>query len=514
MKRYFQEEGGEGFGVEDRDSKIRRFTLNSLKNVIGGWSTGDIICRLEPFLRSVIRDEVDRAITNFHDRPTERSLLNTVGTSEVERGLELRFIGNLASTIFTGSKIVAEDGNTIRLELFDARTNRIVAMGPLSSIKIEILVLDGDFGCDGREDWTEKDFSANIIREREGKRPLLNGEHFIILRGGVGYLAELAFTDNSSWVRSRKFRLGARTVQKIPTEVRIKEARSETFVVKDHRGELYKKHHPPHLLDEVWRLEKISRDGTFHKRLTSHGIQTVKDFLRLYETDPSALKNILSSGIPSKTWESIIEHANNCVVDDNNFYGYNQTLKKQGLLFNSVYKVVAATFDGQFYSPLDKLTSHQKVLVQNMKKQAFNNLHHLFPIDALSTIAPPRSLSNFQMEPSLPGTNPLLQPLEFPVQHQGQVENTQGLSHCSPSISFSSGAPDAQSFNFATSSHNNHLQVQVLNTTSGNSCITGEFWSGENNVLPNDSPGPLSTLNNHSAEDENIFQVQTPSWFL
>lgn len=164
-------------------------------------------------------------------------MLTTVGTSEANRGLELRFIGNLASTIFTGSRIVTEDGSPIRVELFDARSNRIVAMGPLSSMKLEILVLDGDFESDEQEDWAEKDFSANIIREREGKRPLLSGELSITLRGGVGYVGELTFTDNSSWVRSRKFRLGARVLQKIPTQVRIREARSNTFMVKDHRGE-------------------------------------------------------------------------------------------------------------------------------------------------------------------------------------------------------------------------------------------------------------------------------------
>lgn len=70
---------------------------------------------------------------------------------------------------------------------------------------------------------------------------------------------------------------------------------------------------------------------------------------------------ILGSGVPSKTWEAIIEHVNNCIVDDDKFYGYNQAPYKPGLLFNSVYKVVGATFDGQSVIPLDKLTADQKV---------------------------------------------------------------------------------------------------------------------------------------------------------
>lgn len=54
----------------------------------------------------------------------------------------------------------------------------------------------------------------------------------------------------------------------------------------------YKKHHPPGMLDEVWRLEKIAKDGASHKRLASHGICTVKDFLRLYVSKPHYLRQV------------------------------------------------------------------------------------------------------------------------------------------------------------------------------------------------------------------------------
>lgn len=89
----------------------------------------------------------------------------------------------------------------------------------------------------------------------------------------------------------------------------------------------------------------------------------------------------------------------------------------------------------------------------------------------------------------------------------------QGFSQSSNSITYSGGATETQSFMFPVSSQNNHFQAQALNTTSGNSCITGEFWSGENNVLPCNLPGPLSALKDQSADEESIFQVQTPNWF-
>lgn len=56
-------------------------------------------------------------------------------------------------------------------------------------------------------------------------------------KSGSGLISDIIFTDNSSWQRSRRFRLGARPVTKNYSEARIREARSEAFMVKDHRGE-------------------------------------------------------------------------------------------------------------------------------------------------------------------------------------------------------------------------------------------------------------------------------------
>lgn len=52
------------------------------------------------------------------------------------------------------------------------------------------------------------------------------------------------------------------------------------------------KHHPPMLQDEVWRLEKIGKDGAFHKRLASEGINTVQEFLKLSVVDPHKLRKV------------------------------------------------------------------------------------------------------------------------------------------------------------------------------------------------------------------------------
>lgn len=59
-------------------------------------------------------------------------------------------------------------------------------------------------------------------------------------------------------------------------------------------SQVYKKHHPPSLSDEVWRLEKIGKDGAFHKRLRQEKVSTVKDFLILLFLDPTRLRNVRS----------------------------------------------------------------------------------------------------------------------------------------------------------------------------------------------------------------------------
>lgn len=55
---------------------------------------------------------------------------------------------------------------------------------------------------------------------------------------------------------------------------------------------MYKKHYPPALNDDVWRLEKIGKDGSFHKRLNTANIYTVEDFLRLVVRDSQKLRSV------------------------------------------------------------------------------------------------------------------------------------------------------------------------------------------------------------------------------
>ncbi|XP_065019643.1 calmodulin-binding protein 60 B-like [Musa acuminata AAA Group] len=361
--------GGEG--VDDGvplvpETKRQRTSIDSMRVVMATQYILQHLPKIEPFLRSVVQEEVQNAIWRDMHLPP-RVPLNKIQTA-VSNRYRLQFRNSLPRTLFTSSKIEAEGQKPVEIVIVDSDSREIITCGPLSSIKVEILVLDGDFGIDGQEEWTEKEFGDSIVREREGKRPLLSGELMITLIKGVGCLGDANFTDNSSWTRSRRFRLGARVSQSRCID-RVQEAVSGAFLVKDHRGELYKKHHPPSLNDDVWRLEKIGKDGVFHKRLADSGIMTVQDFLRNFIMDQNMLRHILGSGMSNKMWEATVEHAKKCIVPAEKLYSYNFS---QGvvLLFNSIYELLGTIIQEKFYY-LDELPATQKVLIDKLKENAY-----------------------------------------------------------------------------------------------------------------------------------------------
>ncbi|KAK2638380.1 hypothetical protein Ddye_026175 [Dipteronia dyeriana] len=228
---------------------------------------------------------------------------------------QLQFANKLPDTIYTKDKIRDVGDEFVQIKLIDTISRKTIEEGPLSSMEIQIHVLNGDFGSDGHENWSEMEFNAKIVHQREGKGPLVKGKLKIKLRGGVGIIEDLSFSDNSSWIKCRKFRLGARVVQSTSNmgQARIKEAVSETFAVMDHRSKRIKKHHLPSLDDEVWHLKKVTRGGKFHTRLIDSYIQTIRKFKLMYKTNPIKLREILKDCSDSD-WEVIVHEAS-CVGD-------------------------------------------------------------------------------------------------------------------------------------------------------------------------------------------------------
>ncbi|MED6193101.1 hypothetical protein PIB30_015985 [Stylosanthes scabra] len=360
-------------------------SISGLRNVINAFCLNGHNSYLETFLRRVVREEVERKVQEHYPTLRGRVNHNLAGTSGAAKPFQLSFINKLPDTIFTLSNIIAEDESPLQIALFDVTSQSIVTEGLLSSIKIEICVLDGEFGSNGTEDWIQEEFNGNILRQRDGKGPLLIGERFITLKNGTGSISKLILTDNSRWLRSRKFRLGAKVVNPTSCDANIKEGKSEPFVVKDNRGEAYKKHYPPSLNDDIWRLEKIAKDGKIHKRLSQRGIHTVKDLLQLHTTNPSSLYKMCGN-IPIKSWNSITYHAKTCVINDHKLYSYRATQQPIVLLFNSIY-ILVGVFDGQNYCSLDALTPNEKNLVETMKQQAYKNVNNLTSVDETSPLS-------------------------------------------------------------------------------------------------------------------------------
>lgn len=329
---------------------------------------------LEPLIRRVVSEEIERAVGKLVPAKLRSSTANQIQGPELSRNLRLNFANKLNLPIFTGSRVEGEQSCPIQLVLLDTSTGQSITTGPESSQKVEIVVLEGDFGHDDDEDWTAEEFDNHVVREREGKRPLLAGNLPISLKDGVGTLGELTFTDNSSWIRSRKFRLGARVAGGNYNGTRIREAKTEGFTVKDHRGELYKKHYPPVLDDEVWRLDKVGKDGAFHKRLRDEQINTVRDFLRLFVTDSPRLRQILGNGMSAKMWEGTVEHAKTCILN-NKYYVYDSP-HNISLVFNVIYELVFVISETQTI-PAAEISGTLKSFVERLAKHAYQHLNEV-----------------------------------------------------------------------------------------------------------------------------------------
>lgn len=370
-KRPLDNDGNDEARPEEKRQKVPQLA-SVIVEALKVDSLQKLCSSLEPILRRVVSEEVERALAKL----APAKIANRASPKRIEgpdgRNLQLHFKSRLSLPLFTGAKVEGEQGAAIHVVLLDADTGRVVTSGPEAFAKLDITVLEGDFNNEDEEDWTQEDFESHEVKEREGKRPLLTGELQVTLKEGVGTIGELIFTDNSSWIRSRKFRLGLKVASGFCEGIRIREAKTEAFTVKDHRGELYKKHYPPALKDEVWRLNKIGKDGAFHKKLNKAGIYTVEDFLRLVVRDPQKLRNILGSGMSNKMWESTIEHAKTCVLSGKLYVYYTDETQNVGVIFNNVYELSGLIANQQYY-PAEALSDAEKVSVDALVKKAYDN---------------------------------------------------------------------------------------------------------------------------------------------
>lgn len=321
---------------------------------------------LEPLLRRVVQEELQAGLI-----PRYMERLPAVPRAE-RPAWKLAFRTPPQLPIFTGSKIEDENGNPLEIILVDAGTGSPAAP-PQQALRVELVPVFGDFPPDGRDDWAADEFQKGVVKEREGKRPLLTGEVSLTMRDGRATVGELQFTDNSSWVRCRKFRIGVRVAPGSYDGPRIQEAMTEAFMVRDHRGELYRKHYPPVLTDDVWRLEKIGKEGAFHRKLRRNNVGNVQEFVRMLTVKPDELRAILGEGMTDRMWEVTTTHAKTCEPDDK-VYVY---ATAQGAIYvDSIFRLLRAEIGGVEWSP-QQLNKGQTMLVHQMVLEAYEQRHIL-----------------------------------------------------------------------------------------------------------------------------------------
>lgn len=279
--------------------------------------------------------------------------------------LQLVFQSMFPNSLFTERNVEGQGGAPIHVKLIDTSTGHVVE----SCVKLEVVPLEGGFNKEDEPDWNQEDFESSIVKGREDKRPLLIGNLYVRLEGGVGSLGKLSFTDNSSWTRSKKFRLGIKVPLGLWEGSRVREAITNPFVVKDRRGEAYKKHEVPALDDEVWRLKKIKKNGPFHKGLNDNGIFIVEEFLWLLGTDPKGLRKILGSNMREKMWDALVEHAKTCDLWGKQYVYYADNTKNFGVVFKSICELSGLIEGGKHYS-VETLSDSQKVYADSLKREA------------------------------------------------------------------------------------------------------------------------------------------------
>lgn len=368
-KRPISQEGEDGDGTSPRPLKRSQPCHHCCREAMENLALEieqRIVRRMQEEVQS-IRSLLNHEIPALSGpRPPISNLNNGVSR------FRLHFDTKLPQILFTYRKIEVVGSEPLQIVIRDARSNEIVSSGPFSTLKIRIVALNGNFCGDGRE-WTKDAFIQAIIPQRKDKRPLLIGALEYSLSNGVSQPIDAKFTDNSSWSVDG-FRLAAMVSDDISLHVRVLEAISEAFRVKDCRVESNQKVDPPLLNENVWRLRNIGRDGPFHKKLADAKIDTVQDFLRSLTMDPDRLRELL--GRPKKFWDTIVEHARESTLGSK-LYSYCIEEKGIVLVFNSIFELVGANINSGFFRPLSALSHSEKELAENLKSVAYKNSENM-----------------------------------------------------------------------------------------------------------------------------------------
>ncbi|XP_039172387.1 calmodulin-binding protein 60 C-like [Eucalyptus grandis] len=237
--------------TEDDVRRVVREELERAKSDLAEYrrSPQDSHCSRCSCIGDALKDDVQQAcstenavkkpaeamgLANIHPPHLARANVKSTVKNDA-RNLRLQLRNKLSLPLFTEKKLEGEGGARISVALIDADTGDVVTSGPEASIKLDVVVLEGDFNKDDEENWAPEDFDSYVVKEREGKGPLLKGKLQVKLKAGVGELGDLMITDNSSWNRSKSFRIGLKVASRDGKSTRIREAKTDAFPVRERR---------------------------------------------------------------------------------------------------------------------------------------------------------------------------------------------------------------------------------------------------------------------------------------
>ncbi|GJN04853.1 hypothetical protein PR202_ga22429 [Eleusine coracana subsp. coracana] len=314
---------------------------------------------------------------------------------EVQHTWKLEFKSRPRLPIFTSTRITDSRGDPLEIILVDAKTRLPCAL-PIE-LHIELVPLFRDLPTyRSRENWSVQEFRTAIVKCLPGKGPLLNYgfNDRLTMRDGRVTVNELQFTDDSSWVPGRKFRIGARVVPGggYDGATRILEAFTDAFVVEQ------QKHYPPVLDDPVWGLDMIDKEGELHRTLRSIDVHTVREFLRMLNVKPKWLRTFMVDDLEDETWmmhtspddgdkmknEMLLfatSHAKTCDPGDNvyTYSGANGTIYVDSV-FGRCFKV---EIDGVECSRQQlQFDKAKTMLVRKLILEAYEHRHNLREVGA------------------------------------------------------------------------------------------------------------------------------------
>ncbi|CAK9196388.1 unnamed protein product [Sphagnum troendelagicum] len=229
--------------------------------------------------------------------------------------LRLRFseLEKIPPHFWAETKLKNLDGSPIQVELVDARTGNVVSKGAESSAKFNLVVLEGSSGAEVEADIDKGNWNELVVKPRDGRKSLLVGGLKVTLKEGKGSLdTNLRFKDNSSFVSSKKFRLGLEDI----SGTHIQGAVTNAFHVKDARGKSNRKKEVPAENDTLDVLVNIAKGGApLHHLNSVLKINTVKEFNLFYKENPKALQAGLNH-MSDESFAATIENAERCQQEE------------------------------------------------------------------------------------------------------------------------------------------------------------------------------------------------------